>query len=253
VIDPHFVEDWDDPSQGADWDSGLQWDVNVGPSSGTVAAYLALITSEYNQQPNFMAMLAKVFEPVADNIAVMQSMPGLFSLDTAVGEQLDFVGQWIGVSRNIAVPLAGVYFTLDSTTLGFDAGTWFSQFDPVAGVVSLSDDDYRTLLRARIARNQWDGSIPGAYAVWDTLFAGTGLGILIQDLENMHMIMALTGDTTNAVTLALFKGGYLSMDPEGVMVDAYMTPSVPSTPYFGFDVENSAISGFDAGAWGLTS
>lgn len=253
MVDPHFVSTWDDPSTGADWDSGLQWDANVGPSIGNTNPYTSLITSEYNQQPNYMTTLQMTLQPIADNIAVMQSMPTLYDLDTAVGVQLDAVGAWVGVSRDISVPLTGVYFSLDTAGLGLDEGTWFSQFDPDSGLVVLPDEDYRTLIRARIARNQWDGSIPGAYAVWDALFAGQDIGILIQDLENMHMIMALTGSIPSAVTLALFRGGYLAMKPEAVHVDAYLTPSVPDTPYFGFDVENSAISGFDAGAWGLSS
>jgi hypothetical protein len=215
-----------------------------------VQPWLNIITSEHNQQPKFMTMVAAVLQPFADNIATMLSMTAAFDLDVAVGAQLDIVGQWVGVSRDITVPLTGVYFSLDNPLLGFDSGTWFSTFDPESGLVVLPDENYRTLLRARIASNQWDGSIPGAYSIWDQLFAGQDISILIQDLGNMHMIMALTGGAPDAVTLALFTGGYLTLKPEGVAV-IYMTPSVPDTPYFGFDVENASISGFDTGAWGL--
>lgn len=244
------VDSWDDPSTGANWDSGLQWDVNSGVAAGDITPYVSLITSEYNQQPDFVAMITAVLQPVADSMAVIVSLPAAFDVDDAVGDQLDVVGQWVGVSRNISVPLTGVYFSFDDATLGFDQGTWFSPFDPNTGLVVLPDENYRTLIRARIARNQWDGTIPGAYNVWNTAFAGTGIGILIQDLENMHMIQALTGPVPDAVTRALFQGGYLSLKPDGVHVDAYVTPTVPGAPYFGFDVENTAISGFDAGAWG---
>ena len=195
-------------------------------------------------------MVLASIQPIADNIFTIQQLTEKFDLDVAVGDQLDIVGQWVGVGRQITVPLGNVYFSFDVNGLGFDQGNWFAPFDPVSGIVLLPDQNYRTLLRARIARNVWDGSIPGAYSIWDTVFAGTGIGILIQDLENMHMIMALTGNVPDAVTLALFTGGYLSMKPEGVMIDAYMTPTVPNNPYFGFDVENSNISGFDVGAWG---
>ena len=253
MTDPHFISDWDDPSQGADWYSGLQWNVNIGPSVGDVTPYTDLITSEYNQQPNFMSMLSLVFQPIADNMAAMRSMPVLFNLDDAVGQQLDFVGEWVGVSRDIAVPLTGVYFTIGDPGLGFGSGTWFSEFDPISGLVVLPDANYRTLIRARIARNRWNGSIPDAYAIWDELFASDGIGILIIDLENMHMIMALTGNVPDAVTVALFRGGYLSMKPEGVRVDAYLTPSVPGAPYFGFGIENQYVAGFGVGAWGLSS
>lgn len=248
----YFVANWDTNQPGATWDSGLSWDVNVGPSLGDTDPYTSRITSEHNQKPKFMTTVQNVVQSFADNIAVMNTMPGLFDLDVAVGNQEDIIGQWIGVTRSVAVPLTGVYFTLDDPSLGFDSGTWFSAFNPITGIVTLNDEAYRTLLRARVANNQWDGTIPGAYDVWNAAFEGTGIGILIQDLGTMHMIMALTGPVPDAVTLALFTGGYLSVDPAGVQIDAFFTPAVADTPYFGFDVENSAISGFDVGAFGNT-
>lgn len=246
-----IVDTWDDPQTGADWDSGLQWDVNTGNPIGDVSPYLNLVTSEHNQRPKFMAMLAYVMQPIADDIAVLRIMNGKFDVDSASGDQLDVVGKWVGAARNVSVPLTGIYFTLGNLSLGFGSGTWFSLFDPLSGLVILPDEDFRTLIRAKIANNQWDGTIPGAYAVWDTLFTGTGISILIQDLGNMHMIYALTGNVPSAVTLALFRQGYLDLKPEGVKIDAYLTPSVPDIPYFGFGVENSSISGFGVGAWGL--
>jgi hypothetical protein len=119
--------------------------------------------------------------------------------------------------------------------------------------LSLPDDAYRTLLRARIASNHWDGTIPGAYAIWNELFAGTGLGILIGDGGDMTMLYALTGPVPDAVTLALFIGGYLTLKPATIGVSNYMTPSVPNAPYFGIGLENAAIGGLDVGAFGNTS
>lgn len=246
----YFIQNWDTNRPGAQWDTGLQWDVNVGPSQGDVSKYLAIITSEHNQQPDFMDTVENNVQPYANNITTLLSMPLLFDVDFAVGDQLDKVGQWIGATRNVTIALTNVYFTFDDPNLGFDQGTWFNQFNPVSGIVHLSDTAYRTLLRARIANNQWNGTIPGAYDVWDAAFTGTGIGILIQDLENCHMLVALTGPVPDAVTLALFRGGYLNIKPAGVKIDAYLTPTVQNAPYFGFDVENSSISGFDVGAWG---
>lgn len=244
---------WDTNQTGASWDSGLQWDVNIGPGGGDTSTWLGLITSEHNQQPDFMTMLQNVFQPFADDIAVMASLPALFDLDVAAGTQLDVVGLWVGVTRNISVPLTGVYFSFDTVGLGFDQGTWYDPFNPTTGLVILSDQAFRTLIRARIANNQWDGTIPGAYDVWNVLFAGTDTGILIQDLQNMHMLFALTGTIPDAVTLALFTEGYIGLVPAGVTVDAYLTPAASDVPYFGFDVENSAISGFDVGYFGVAS
>lgn len=251
--DVSFIDSWDSGQPGATWDSGLQWDVNVGPASGDVVPYLNLVTSEHRVRPKFMAMVEGVMQPFADIVAVMRSIVVLYDLDVSVGAQEDVDGEWIGASRALNAPLTNVYFSFDVSGLGFDEGTWQGPFNPNTYVINLSDDQYRLLLRAKLLNDRWDGTIPGAYAIWAELFDGTDFGILIQDLGNMHMLFALTGPTPDVITLALFKGGYLNVKPAGVKIDAYLTPSVPSTPYFGFDVENASISGFDSGAWGLTS
>jgi hypothetical protein len=245
-----FIDQWDSGQPGATYDSGLQYDVNVGPSNGNVAPYLALVTSEHSDKPKFMTMLAMVVQPIADIQALIASLPAMFDLDLAVGPQLDILGQLIGVSRILREPLVGVYFTLGGTGPGFGVGTWKGPFDPDDFLTTLPDDAYRLLLRAKVLNNKWDGTIPSAYAIWEALFEGTDFGILIQDYGNMHMAFALTGPTPDAVTLALFLGGYLNIKPAGVTIDGYITPTEPDTPYFGFGVENASISGFGVGAWG---
>ena len=244
-----YVETWDSLQPNALWDSGLDWDTNVGPSPGDVQPYIRLVTSEHIDKPLFISMLEAVFQPFADLQVVLESIPALYDLDTAVGSQEDTVGQWIGVSRNIAVPLTGVFFSWNVTGLGWGEGSWTPNLEATELVV-LSDSQFRTLLYATAAANQWDGTIPGAYEIWNALFAGTGVGILIQDYGNMHMALALTGPVPDAVTLALFINGYLNLKPAGVRIDSYYTPFLPDVPYFGWGVENPNISGWSVGYWG---
>jgi hypothetical protein len=143
------------------------------------------------------------------------------------------------------------YFSFDEAGLGFDQGTWLGPFDPTSGLVALPDAQYRILLYATIAANNWDGTIPGAYNAWNTIFEPLGYSILIQDNQDMTMDIALIGPAPDAVTLALFTGGYLSLVPAGVGITNYYLPSIPGDPVFGMDAENSSISGFDVGAWAI--
>lgn len=248
-----LIYKWDTGGPGAQWDSGLEWDVTIGPSNGSLDAYLKLITSEHRVQPNFIAGVSATLQPLADLTYNMSGLPFQFDLDNAIGAQLDVLGLWIGVSRQLSTPLTNVYFAFDTEGVGFDEGAWWSTFQPQNQLVFLSDDQYRLLLRARIANNNWDGTITGAYSIWNTVFASTGYGILIQNAAVMHIVFALTGKVPDAVTLALFTGGYLNIKPAGVHIDAFYTPTVQDAPYFGFDVENSSIAGFDVGAWGRAS
>ena len=247
-----FVDTWDSGQPGANWDTGLQWDVNVGPSVGDVSAWVNLITSEHRSQPNFVLMVSSTLQPLADIIAVLSSMPGLYDLDTAVGSQLDADGVWVGVGRSIAVPLSGVFFSWDTVGLGWSQGNWTPGIN-VNELILLPDTQYRTLLYARIAANHWDGSVPQAYQIWNMIFSGTGFGILIQDLQGMNMTLALTGPVPDAVTRALFTGGYLNLKPAGVRINRYYTPAQDNVPYFGWGVANDNIAGWDLGYWGVSS
>lgn len=216
----------------------------------TFDEYLNLITNEHRDKPKFEATVAVGVSPFAKIQSVLNKLPSDFDIDTAVGVQLDAVGVWIGRSRKLDVPLAGVYLTWDSTLGGeqWDSGTWKGQFDPDSGLVSLPDDSYRTLLKSKIAANNWDGTIPQAYAIWESVF-GTGTVLLIQDNQNMSMVVGIAGQPLDAIERALLIGGYIPLKPEGVRVQYYaIAPTAGAL--MAWDVETSAgIAGWDIGQW----
>lgn len=215
--------------------------------SADVAPYLERITSEHADKPRFMASVAASVQPLADILATLTGMPAAFDIDEAVGAQLDVVGEWVGISRQLIEPLTGVYFSFDALNLGFDQGTWQGPFDPISGLVSLPDDAYRSLLYATIGANRWDGTVPGAYTVWGLLF-GSSERVLIQDFGDMSMLVALMDKSANATVNALFTTGAIRLRPAGVRL-MIATPSVALSPLFGFDAQNGSIAGWDSGCW----
>lgn len=221
--------------------------------SADVSPYTDLITSEHADKPNFMATITASLQSAADIVAVAQGISDKFDLDQAVGKQLDILGEWIGISRNVKTELTGVYFSFDTQGVGFDEGLIWSEGEPLTGLTELPDDIYLMLLKAKIAANQWDGTIPGAYEAWDTLLEPYGFHILIQDNGDMSMTLALASTSINPTFKELFIGGYLDLRPATVRIDGYLTPSVTGTPFFGFDVENDAIAGFDVGAFAVSN
>src|SRR5208337_3756932 len=106
--------------------------------AGDITPYTSLITSEHNKQPGYMAVIGMLLQPLADQIAVTLSISALYDLDTAVGAQLDTVGQWIGPTRYLTVALPDVYFSFDVPGLGFDQGDWAPD-SAVTGLVALAD------------------------------------------------------------------------------------------------------------------
>lgn len=230
---------------------------NNGEVAGTIPAdvtpYLDLVPSEHRDRPNFITMLTDLLQPLGDLQINVGLMPLLFDIDTAVGDQLDKVGEWVGVGRDVQVALTGVYFSLDDASLGLDQGSMQGPDDPTSGLVVLPDSGYRTLLRARIAANHWDGSIPGAYESWDIAFSGTGYSIGIVDGNNMHMTMILFGPVPDALTLGLFTGGLLDLRPAGVKIDLYITEPADNVPLFGLDAASATVAGLDVGYFGVES
>lgn len=215
----------------------------------TLVDYLNIITSEYRNQPNFIAMVSADIGVPLQVQALMESMIPLFDLDLAVGAQLDVIGKWVGISRYIAIPIPGVFFTWDGVdpSVGWDYGTWQPANLP-AEVTSLPDDAYLLLIKAKIAANQWDGTVPGAYAIWDTLFPTTT--ILIQDNQNMTYDLAIVGGIIDSLSLALITGGYIPLKPEGVRVHEYFI-SPDTNPLFGWDVESAYLGGWNEASWAI--
>jgi len=217
--------------------------------TNSVQQYKDLITSEHTDKPKFTETVGISVSPLAKIQQVLDSLPAEFDIDTAIGVQLDAVGIWIGRSRRIDVPLTGIYFSWDGLlSEGWEAGVWQGEFDPDSGLVDLPDDAYRTLLKAKIAANNWDGSIPGAYKVWAEAFS-TDKILVIQDNQDMTMIFGLAGTQLSSVEKALLLNGYIPLKPEGVEIFYYaITPE--EGLLFGWDIEDpSAFAGWDSGQW----
>jgi hypothetical protein len=217
-------------------------------SANTLDDYLGLATTMYRGKPRFMALCSALVGPLVDAQALLRAMRDGFDLDSAVGVQLDQVGEWVGRSRVLDVPLAGVYFSWGVEGLGWGQGSWKGKYDPATGMVALPDDAYRTLLRAKIAANAWDGTIPGAYEVWATLFAGTGSIIVIQDNQDMTMVVGVAGKRPDAVTKALLVNGLIPLKPGGVRIRYYAVPPAGGK-LFAWGVSSEALGGWGAASW----
>jgi hypothetical protein len=214
-----------------------------------ITKYTGRITSEHSQQPDFMAVVEALAQPMVDLQNLLLGMPGRFDLDTAVDAQLDDVGLWVGISRNVPVPLTDVYFSLDTDGLGFDQGNWKGPFDPDTGLTRLDNETYRLVLRAKIGANHWDGTLESSKAILDSIFNGDTF-VFIQDNQDMSMTIGISGVIPSAVFLALLANGLIPLKPEGVQINIVIVTSVDGNPIFGFDMSNDLVAGFDTGAWG---
>ena len=217
--------------------------------------YLNLITSQHRQRPRFMATVEALLRPAQGVADLLDTMRTTFDLDTAIGNQLDAVGVRVGRTRYLRTPLEGVFFSWNVAGVGWQEGVWKGPYDPDTGLVRLPDDLYRTLLRAKVAANAWDGTIPGAYAVWSTVFAETGASIIIQDNQDMSMVVGIANMPLTPVFEQLLLQGYVPLKPEGVRIKWYaVTPD--GGPLFAWNCDSKALKGWGdtttGGRWPVT-
>ena len=109
------------------------------------------LAGHYVDLERFVQAIYESTQPFAELRSAAETLPLEFDIDTAVGVQLDAVGERVGVSRKLKTPLEGVYFAFDEDEVGFDEGVWKDDYDPSEGMVSLDDEFYRLVIKAKIA------------------------------------------------------------------------------------------------------
>lgn len=222
-----------------------------------MSKYTELITNYHAGKPRFVAHVDLSTRPITDASTALQGLVTAFDIDSAVGAQLDILGEWIGRTRIVRQPISGVYFSFDTDGLGWDQGIWQGPYDPDAGYTSLSDDTYRIVLKAKIAINNWNGQNDTLPPILETALEGSGLKMQIVDNQDMTIsVWVFPEEDIRQVSLELIaaiRQGYLTVKAAGVWAGDIQTPSI-ETPsvgnrFFGFDMDNEYIAGFDDGAW----
>lgn len=103
-------------------------------------SYLEMFPAATREKHRFMALAGAVLTQAAELLALVQTgIPAAFDLDTASGAQLDALGELLNMPRPMP-------FT--------------------------SDENYRFLLRARIAVHHWDGTNESLPEVLESAFPG---------------------------------------------------------------------------------
>lgn len=197
-----------------------------------MSKYTDRITNYNATKQKYFSHIALSTQPLIDVSSTLSGFIADFDIDTAVGVQLDSLGIWIGRSRII-----------NSQTL-----------NPDSGYTVLSDDTYRIILKAKIAINNWNGQNGTLPEILDAATAGSGLKMQILDNQDMTISVLIFPETDmsdiSSELLAAISAGYLTVKAAGVLCNGIEIPSEGSR-FFGFDIENEYIAGFEEAAWGV--
>jgi hypothetical protein len=187
--------------------------------------YLSLIISQYQNSAKFMGWMKKLFDRLKEASDLANSLYLAFDIDNARGAQLDILGVIIGLSRRIKTPIADLFFSWETSDLGWPdnsssprvpGGSWAGPSDLINEMIDLPDDAYRQLLKFKIIQNQWKGTADELYRAWETIFASEGLRLDVIDNQDMTMEIVVTGALIPAAIQYIIQGEYLPVKPSGV-------------------------------------
>lgn len=183
--------------------------------AAVIDSYRRLLTSQYKTRPKLTAWLKVLLEHGLEYYSTLEEFLNAWDLDDAVGAQLDVIGRIVGVDRLLT-------------------------FNPADGSDPLMDDDtYRIVIKAKIIKNYWKGTLPELYEAWNVLFPN--FTIQIQDGMDMTFTVVIMGDFT-LLEQELIAKGYIVPKPEGVFINYTILP--PGTPLFAYDIDDQYYSGY---------
>lgn len=183
----------------------------------TEADYTGLIISQHADKPNFAATVGIAVEPFCGLQSMETTAITATTIETARGVQLDWIGQWVGISRRVPTPISGVYFSWNTTVAeGWNSGVWKGEFDPTTGLTDLPDADYRVLIKAKILANNSSGSIPEIYAILDAAFPGVVIDVI--DNQDMTMEVLYTIADFTPIKESILIQGLIPIKPAGVSI-----------------------------------
>lgn len=120
--------------------------------------YTELIAGYHSNREKFTQWIYELTEPVKQAREKISGFVFDYDIDQAIGEQLNGVGVRVGASRKLKTRITNVFFAFDDVDgKGFDFGIWKTPRDSATAITELSDEIFRTLVKAKVALNQYSG------------------------------------------------------------------------------------------------
>jgi hypothetical protein len=178
----------------------------MAEESGLLRAYKDLITSQHRGRPKYMATVTELLRHSDDIYATAVYLDEEFDLDLAIGAQEDVLGILVGASRDL-------------------------DFQPqTQATATLNDEDYRILLKAKVAKNLWKGGIDDLQRIWRTLF---DQDIVIIDNQDMSIEVQIR-NVPSSVVQEMIARGMIVPKPQSVRINYNFVRDLDSALYFAF-------------------
>ena len=198
--------------------------------------YLNLITSQHATKTKYMQYVETFLEMLEPALRSYEEFSDIFNVDKVIPEsadpanpepgttlstiddQLDMLGQIVGISRTLPVVDPDIPTILDNKT-------------------------YQRVLKAKINMNNWNGTIESLSAILESAFPNLMYDIV--DGQDMSYMIVVLNPEVSALETALLMNGFLLPKPSGVRINY----TILDEPIFGWDSNTAAVKGWDEGTW----
>ncbi len=192
--------------------------------------YDDLLIYQYRKKPKAKATIHALMSEVDRIIENIDDLKNQWDIDLARGYSLDIIGRRIGVSRILPSFVSKGYFgyleTIGAKPWG--EGVWYRYGESTGGSLSLNDEDYRFLLKAKILKNFQNGTLDYLIDALQKLMSDSANA---KDNLDMTVDIFLPIQNLNSLQVYLIQQSDILPRPMGVMY-TYINASEKE---FGFD------------------
>lgn len=179
------------------------------------------IYAQYRDKPKAVAWYAIARKLGGDISAAAEAVRKSYDIDTAVGDQLDVIGRIVVAPRSFVGNVLmnpGLFALTDGDEFG-DEGAMFSALT-INQDAELSDELYRLVIRAKIAKNNGDATIENILQAINFLLPGADV-IRVTDGEDMSFSIEFAGAISNLERYALLNAD-LVPKPQAVRFSGFL-------------------------------
>lgn len=174
--------------------------------SETVDYYAGLLLTEYRNSPRAVATIRIYAKQAIADMLELDVQDG-FDVDTALGAQLDIIGKYVGIPRNIGDPTPRPYYQFsdgvgpiirgngfqDGTNLSQNAAAiWYSGIFLGAENTDLTDAAYVLMIKLKIILNANNGTLASIMAFLQMFLPGV---VALTDNKDMTLTYTLSSRT----------------------------------------------------------
>lgn len=128
--------------------------------------YIALLTSQHRDKPKFRTTVETSINPLIDCLECLNSLGSKFDLETAKGDQLQILADWIGAPNSIpnSVPVPYFGFQVQPASLpwretddpSFKSGYWRESGMSGYTAFKMTPQLFKQVIKAKILLNKSD-------------------------------------------------------------------------------------------------